>query len=168
MVTRLFGGRRTDTSSLVFRAASLGFAAGLRSMVPIGVLARHHGDAPRSASWRRWIPFRTPAARTILQLAASGELIVDKLPMVPSRITPGPLGGRIAVGAVSGAAIGTEYRSPSAPVLGAVLGGAGAIAGAFAGYRARTHVTSTYGIPDLPVALVEDALAIGIATRAVQ
>ncbi len=168
MVTRLFGGRRTDTSSLIFRAASLGFAAGLRSMVPIGVLARYHGDAPRSAPWRRWIPFRTPTTRTIMQVSTGGEMIVDKLPIVPPRINPGPLGGRITIGAVSGAAIGTEYRSPSAPVLGAVLGGAGAVAGAFAGNRARTHVTSTYGVPDLPVALIEDALALGIATRAVR
>lgn len=169
MGTRVFGGweRRTDTRSLVVRALSLGFAAGLRSMVPLGALARHHPNAPRSASWRQWIPFRWPVARTILLVSTGGEMLVDKLPIVPPRISPGPLGGRIAIGAVSGAAIGTEYRLPSATALGAVLGAAGAVAGAFAGYRARTYVTSTYHLPDAPVALVEDALAIGIATRAV-
>ncbi len=168
MGTRLFGGPRTDTTSLVFRAASLGFTAGLRSVIPLGVLARHHADAPRSALWRRWIPFRSPAARAILQINAGGEVIVDKLPIVPPRINPGPLGGRIFCGAVSGAAIGSEYRSRSSIALGAVLGGAAAAAGAFAGYRARTFVTSTYQLPDVPVALVEDALAFGIATRAMQ
>jgi len=137
-------------------------------MTPIGALAWHHDQAPRSAPWRQWFPFRTPAARTIALISTGGELIVDKLPVVPHRINPGPLSGRIAVGAVSGAAIGSEYRSPSAPVLGAALGAAGAIAGSFAGYRARTHVTRTYNLPDAPVALVEDALAIGIATRAVR
>lgn len=167
MGTRLFGSPRSDTSSLMFRAVSLGFAAGLRSMVPIGALARHHADAPRSAPWRRWIPFRWPPARTIMQIITGGEMLVDKLPIVPSRVAPGPLGGRVAVGAVSGAAVGSEYRSPSATALGAVVGAAGAVAGAFIGYRTRTYLTSTYHLPDLPVALVEDALAVGIASRAV-
>jgi len=103
----------------------------------------------------------------MLLVSTGGEMLVDKLPMVPRRTSPGPLGGRIAIGAVSGAAIGSEYRVPLATALGAILGGAGAAAGAFAGYRARTYVTSTYHLPDAPVALVEDALAIGIATRAV-
>jgi uncharacterized membrane protein len=154
--------------SLVLRAASLGFAAGLRSMVPLGVLARHYSDAPRSASWRRWIPFRWPAARTIIQVSTAGEAIVDKLPIVPPRINPGPLGGRIVVGAISGAAIGSEYRLGSGIALGVVLGGAGAVAGALAGYRARTYLTNTHHLPDLPVALGEDALAIAIASRAVR
>jgi uncharacterized membrane protein len=49
-----------------------------------------------------------------------------------------------------------------------MLGAAGGAAGSFAGYQARGYVTSTYGVPDLPVALVEDAVAFGIAERAVR
>ncbi len=155
-------------TSLVIRAAALGFAAGLRSQVPNAALARHHEEAPRSASWRTWIPFRWPAARTIMRFSAIGEAIGDKLPTVPSRLTPGPLGGRIVFGAFAGASIGSEYRADSAVALGAVLGGSAALAGSFAGARARIHITSRYGLPDVSVALVEDALALGIATRAVR
>lgn len=168
MGTRFFGAGRSDTRSLVVRAASLGFAGGLRSQVANAALARHYHDAPRSASWRQWIPFRWPAARTIMQAGAVGEMIGDKLPKTPSRLAPGPLGGRVAFGAFAGAAIGSEYRSRSAITFGAVLGGAGALAGSYGGYHARTYVTSTYGIPDAPVALAEDALAAGIATCAVR
>lgn len=168
MGTRLFSGRRSDSRSLVIRAVSLGFAAGLRSQVPNAALARRHGEAPRPAGWRHWLPFRWPAARNIMQVGAVGEMIGDKSPMTPSRLAPAPLGGRIAFGALAGAAIGSEYRSGSAIAAGAVLGGAGAVAGSFGGYRARSYLTSRYQIPDLPVALAEDVLAVGIARRAVR
>lgn len=168
MGTRLFGAGRSGTRSLIVRAASLGFATGLRSQVANAALARRHDDAPRAAGWRTWIPFRWPAARTIMQVGAVGEMIGDKLPTTPSRIAPGPLGGRIAFGAFAGAALGSEYRSRSAIALGAILGGIGALAGSFGGYHARNAVTSTYGLPDLPVALAEDALAVGIASQAVR
>jgi uncharacterized membrane protein len=42
---------------------------------------------------------------------------------------------------------------------GAVLGGAGAIAGAFAGYHMRKRLSRE--MPDLGAAVLEDALAIG-------
>lgn len=168
MGTRLFGAGRSGTKSLIVRAAALGFAAGLRSQVANATLARHFDDAPRSAAWRTWIPFRWPAARTIMQVGAVGEMIGDKLPNTPSRLAAGPLGGRIASGAFIGAAIGSEYRSRSALIVGAVLGGAGAAAGSYSGYHGRTYVTSTFGVPDLPVALAEDVLAAGIAMRAVR
>lgn len=170
MGTRLFGrwARRSDTGSLLARAAALGFATGLRSQIANATLARHHDDAPPAAGWRTWLPFRWPAGRVIAQVAAAGEMVGDKLPMTPSRIAPQPLGGRIAFGAFAGAALGSEYRSRAAIALGAVLGGASAVAGSYGGYHARSAVTSRYGLPDLPVALAEDALAIGIADRAVR
>lgn len=172
MKTWLFSRRErgcgSDMKSLVIRAAALGFAAGLRSQVANAALARQYDQAPRSAGWRGWMPFRWPAARTIMWFSAIGEAIGDKLPIVPSRLTPGPLGGRIIFGAFAGAAIGSEYRADSAVGLGAVLGGSAALAGSFVGSRARTHITSRYGLPDLPVALIEDGLAAGIATRAVR
>lgn len=169
MVTRVFGGGgRTGTGSLVVRAAAAGFATGLRSQIVVAALARRHDAAPRAAGWRTWIPFRWSQARTALQVGAVGELIGDKLPATPSRTAPVPLVGRIAFGAFGGAAVGSEYRVRSAVALGAVLGGAGAVAGSFGGYKARTFVTSRYELPDLPVALAEDALAFGIASQVVR
>jgi len=46
-------------------------------------------------------------------------------------------------------------------VIGAVLGGAGGLIGAFAGYQARTRLVRALGVPDVVIALVEDAVAIG-------
>lgn len=46
-------------------------------------------------------------------------------------------------------------------VLGAVLGGVGGIAGAFAGYEVRTRLERALNFPDLIIVVLEDAVAIG-------
>jgi uncharacterized membrane protein len=45
--------------------------------------------------------------------------------------------------------------------FGVVLGVAGAIAGAFAGYQLRSGLVKALKVPDLVIALLEDAVAIG-------
>jgi len=46
-------------------------------------------------------------------------------------------------------------------VLGAVLGAVGGLLGAFAGYKARTGLVKALKVPDIVIALLEDAVAIG-------
>ena len=138
-------------------AVGVGVVAGLRALAAPAVLAW--------AAKRRWIrlgnsPFATiisaKASKRITDLAVS-ELIADKLPFTPSRLKAGPLASRIVSGAVCGATI---YGVVKRPLMeGAVLGGVGAIAGAFAGYHMRKRLSRD--MPDLGVAALEDALAIG-------
>jgi uncharacterized membrane protein len=138
-------------------AVGIGVVAGLRAFAAPAVLTW--------AAKRRWIrlgnsPFATiisaKASKRITDLAVS-ELIADKLPFTPSRLKAGPLASRIVSGAVCGATI---YGVVKRPLMeGAVLGGVGAIAGAFAGYHMRKRLSRD--MPDLGVAALEDALAIG-------
>ena len=138
-------------------AVGIGAVAGLRALTAPAVLAW--------AAERRLIrlgssPFATiisaTAAKRITDFAVS-ELIADKLPFTPSRLKAGPLASRIVSGAVCGATI---YGVVKRPLMeGAVLGGVGAIAGAFAGYHMRKRLSRD--MPDLGVAALEDALAIG-------
>ena len=138
-------------------AVGIGVVAGLRALAAPAVLAW--------AAKRRWIrlgnsPFATiisgKASKRITDLAVS-ELIADKLPFTPSRLKAGPLASRIVSGAVCGATI---YGVVKRPLMeGAILGGVGAIAGAFAGYHMRKRLSRD--MPDLGVAVLEDALAIG-------
>ncbi|AXC14942.1 hypothetical protein ACPOL_5696 [Acidisarcina polymorpha] len=95
----------------------------------------------------------------VFTLLALGELVADKLPFIPSRITPGPLVVRFLFGAVCGVAFCVS--SGAAWLLGAILGGIGAVAGAYAGYHLRYRLTTASGLPDIVVALVEDVVAIG-------
>jgi uncharacterized membrane protein len=138
-------------------AVGIGAVAGLRAFAAPAVLAW--------AAKRRWIrlgnsPFATiisaKASKRITDLAVS-ELIADKLPFTPSRLKAGPLASRIVSGAVCGATI---YGLVKRPLMeGGVLGGVGAIAGALAGYHMRKRLSR--GEPNLGVAVLEDALAIG-------
>ena len=146
--------KRSYTPAL---AIGIGAVAGLRALTAPAVLAW--------AAKRRWIrlgnsPFATiisaKASKSITDLAVS-ELIADKLPFTPSRLKAGPLATRIVSGAVCGVTI---YGVVKRPLMeGAVLGGVGAIAGAFAGYHMRKRLSRD--MPDLGVAALEDALAIG-------
>lgn len=157
-----------STRSLVGRALLAGLSAGLRSMTPLGVLASERNDGSTKAGWKNWPILRSGFGRTALQLSWLGEMIADKLPVIPPRINPGPLGGRMLFGALAGMAIGTEGKGATPGIGGAMAGIAGAIAGSYGGYRARTYLTNDLGLPDMPGALVEDATAFAIARKAIR
>jgi uncharacterized membrane protein len=146
------------------QAAAMGFVAGLRSQIPFLMLVRAAGKngfatgAERPLSW-----LRHPQAQTLLFLAAAGEVVVDKLPFIPSRTDPGPLLGRLAFGAAAGAAIAVETHAPLAKH--AAVGAASALVGSFAGRFGRAIVVRTTGLPDLVVALAEDGLAFWLGDR---
>src|SRR3954469_12962902 len=136
----------------------IGVVAGLRSMTP-----------PAAVSWAArlgWLHLEnTPlaflgfaATPYILSLFAIGELINDKLPKTPSRKALVPFTARIVTGAFSGAALG----APSGALAGGLLAGAvGGAAGTLAGYEFRSRLVKATGGKDLPIALVEDAIAVG-------
>jgi len=88
---------------------------------------------------------------------ALAELIADKLPFTPSRLKATPLISRIVSGAICGATLHDTTKRPLAE--GAVLGALGALAGAITGYHVRQKLNRD--MPDLAVALLEDALAVG-------
>lgn len=97
-------------------------------------------------------------ARILTLIAAAGELAVDKTPLVPDRVGPPSLGGRIAAGAYTGRAV--------AGPAGIAVGAASAAIGSFATFRARGLATERTGLPDPVVAVAEDAVALGAALLA--
>jgi uncharacterized membrane protein len=136
----------------------IGVIAGLRSMT-----------APAVVSWAArmgWLHLEsTPLAFLgyavtpyIFTVLAIGELIADKLPKTPSRKTPGPFIGRIVTGALSGAALGAASQSLTGGLVAGALGG---VAGTLAGYEFRSRLVKATGGKDLPIALLEDLIAIG-------
>ena len=144
----------------------LGVMAGLRSMTPPAVVAwtahRWPALAQSSFSFMGW-----PVTAYILAAFAALELVTDKLPFTPSRLTPVPLGARIFAGGLVGATLAAASQQSLA--VGALVGAAGGLAGSYAGYHARRALVTKVGLPDLAVALIEDAITIAtsilIATR---
>ena len=94
-----------------------------------------------------------PVSLVVFTLLAIGELLADKLPFIPRRTMVGPLVVRVVSGALCCAAWAWWFPS-------VLMGGIGGIASAFAGYYFRRWLTVCRGLPDLPVALAEDAVAI--------
>jgi uncharacterized membrane protein len=136
----------------------MGVVAGLRSLLAPAVLTWTAQKKLVNKSFPLAGVVSRPLSRKMIKLAA-GELLADKLPFTPNRISPGPLALRIASGASCGAVIAILARASAKE--GALLGGAGALAGAFGGYYARKSFRRNH--PDLAVALVEDALALALA-----
>ena len=146
-------------SQVLLLAFLIGVVSGLRSLT-----------APALVAWaahRNWLNLsNTPlsfmastAAVVIFTVLAFAELVADKLPFTPSRLKPPGLISRIVLGGLSGA--GVAVSGVQSIVLGTVLGAVGGIAGAFAGYEVRTRLVKALKVPDLVIALLEDAMAIG-------
>jgi uncharacterized membrane protein len=133
--------------------------AGLRSMTAPAAIAwaSQFGRLPELG--RTSLSFLTaPATAYIFTALACAELVGDKLPFTPSRLTIGPLAGRVVMGALSGMALFAAVHQ-SMPI-GGMAGGLGAGAGAYIGYHLRRALTMRAKLPDFLVALVEDAVAI--------
>jgi uncharacterized membrane protein len=147
-------------SSLVFLLAlGIGLVTGLRSLTGPALVcwAAHLGWLNLEGSSLTFM--ESTVATYAFSTMALGELIADKLPFIPNRTSPGPLFGRVVLGALSGAALcaATGYSS----VAGAILGGVGGVIGAFAGYRARIGLVKASRLPDWLIAVLEDLVAVG-------
>lgn len=135
----------------------IGVLAGLRTMTPPAVVswAARLGWLRLENTWLAFLGFAvTPY---ILSALAIGELINDKLPKTPSRKAPVPFAARVVSGALCGAALAATRQG----VIGGLIAGAlGGIAGTLAGYEFRARLVRAIGGNDLPIALLEDAVAI--------
>jgi uncharacterized membrane protein len=135
----------------------LGVVAGLRSLTPLAAVswAARLGWLHLENTALAFLGFS--ATPWIMSVLAIGELINDKLPKTPSRKAPVPFAARIVVGAFSGAALGM----PGGAVIEGVLAGAlGGVAGTLGGYEFRRRLVAATGGKDLPIALLEDAIAV--------
>ena len=140
-------------------ALGIGFVAGLRSLTAPAVVAWgvHLGWLNLHDSPLAFIGSTTAVA--VFSLLAIGELVADKLPMIPKRTAPAPLMARVVTGGLCGACLCTAVGKSL--VVGALLGGIGGVVGAFAGYGIRRRLD--LHIKDLVVAVCEDVVAVGLA-----
>ena len=135
----------------------IGVIAGLRALM-----------APTMVSWGAglgWIPLAdtglhfmaSPITRYLMSFFALGEILNDKLPKTPSRKVPPQFIARVVMGGFSGAAIGLAKGSW---IVGLLAGAVGAVVGTLGGAEFRGRLVKATGGRDLPIALLEDAIAI--------
>lgn len=140
----------------------LGMTVGLRTMTAMAVLCwfawtqllPQHG-------WTFWVG--SLVSVIVFTVCAVGEYVVDTLPTTGSRTAPGPLIARIVFGGLVGVVAAHAVIEPA--VGGAIFGVVGALIGAFGGVRVRMYWSRALG-KDLPVALTESAIALGLAVGA--
>ena len=142
-------------------ALGLGFAAGLRAFTPPAVVAwaAHLGWLNLNNSPLAFMG--SIVTVVIFSILALFELFADLQPTTPKRTAPFPLTARILTGGLCGACL--SAASNQSLIIGAILGGVGAIIGAFAGYEIRRRLVGALNIKDIFLALLEDAVTIGLA-----
>lgn len=153
------------TSSALLRPLLLGLATGMRSQLGVAVLA--WSEPARTGETAALRTLRSPVGRAAAGLAAAGEIVGDKLPQTPSRLTSTVFTARLASGLVVGA-LAANSTDKRAVGIGGALGLAGAAAGTYAGAYYRKVAVERTALPDLPFAVIEDTVAAGLAATAVK
>jgi uncharacterized membrane protein len=142
-------------------ALGIGIVAGLRSLT-----------APAAVSWAAhldWLDLHesifsfmgSTTAVTIFSFLAAAEFVGDILPRTPRRTLPGPLAARFLSGGLSAACLVTS--SDRSLLIGVLLGGIGAVIGAYAGYETRRRAVAGLRVKDVMVAVPEDVVAVAVA-----
>ena len=140
-------------------ALLIGVVCGLRSMTAPAVVCcgAHLGWLSLAGTPLAFLAHPVPLV--LFTIFAVGELIADKLPVIPARTKIGPLVVRILFGAISGAALAVSGHAVLG--VGGIMGAVGAVIGAYAGYAYRRAANGSGKLPDLPVAFLEDLIAAG-------
>jgi uncharacterized membrane protein len=142
----------------------LGLATGLRCMTPIAVLCwfAYLGHLRVEGTWASWTANSVSVG--VFTVLAAAELVGDKLPAIPSRIEIGPLGARLFFAGLLGA-IGATVLG-GLVLEGVLLGTIGAVLGSFGGFTMRRDLVERLRSKDWPVAVAEDAVAVGCSVIA--
>ncbi|HTQ18993.1 DUF4126 domain-containing protein [Mycobacterium sp.] len=139
-------------------ALLIGVIAGLRSLTAPAVVswAAYCGTIELHHTWAAFMA--SLIAAIFFTVGAVAELVNDKLPKTPPRTAPPVFAARIIMGGFAGAVIGASHHW-TVTCLGAGI--IGAVLGTLGGYQARKRLVAAIGGKDLPIALLEDAVAIG-------
>lgn len=148
---------------LSLRALTMGAIAGMRSLTAPALLSlaesRQKMPAHDPIEQSFVEKLASPRVTTALGVMALGEMVVDKLPMTPSRTQLPSVVFRTLSGAVVGSVLfDAEEQNPLA---GAAVGAVGALAATFGLYHLRKATGEKLKVADPLLGMAEDALAIG-------
>ena len=146
-------------------ALFIGAVAGMRAFTAPAVMAWAAALQwiNLNGTWAEWLSH--PVTVTVLTLLAVGEFITDQLPSTPARTVPMQFMARIVSGGFAGAVLGTAWNYTWTALGAGVIG---AVIGTLVGFGMRQRLVAANGGHDLPIALVEDSIAVlgGLAIAA--
>ncbi|MBS1693583.1 MAG: DUF4126 family protein [Actinobacteria bacterium] len=143
---------------ILLLAVLVGVVAGLRAMTAPAVVAwgAALGWIDVDGRWSEWVGH--PITVGVLTVLLLVELVTDQLPKTPSRKSTPQFATRLITGAFAGAVIGSAFFHTFSAIGAGVIG---AVLGTLGGYEARRRLVAANGGRDLPIALLEDAVAVG-------
>lgn len=151
--------------NLLIRTISLGVMSGIRSMAGPAAIANWATRHPKKLRGTVFSPLTNRSVARLASLALLGEMLIDKLPILPDRVATLPLLGRAAWGGAAGA---VAYKGMGRSSLqGAGIAALAAVASTHVTYRLRVGLKGLLRLPDLLVALVEDVVIFFLARRIV-
>jgi uncharacterized membrane protein len=144
-------------------ALLIGVVAGLRALTPPAVVAWGGalGWIDLEGTWAQFLTH--PITLAVLTVLLVVELVTDQLPNTPARTVAVQFAARLFTGAFAGAVLVTGVLAAAKTgtiISGIGAGMIGAVLGTMGGYRVRKSLVARNGGKDLPVALVEDVLAV--------
>lgn len=155
---------QTQQQSLVpyVQAMGAGAITGMRSMAAPAIIHTFFEQfaAPQEVNGKLRYLLASSHSLRVVHALSIGEMISDKLPLMPARTDTLPLLGRGVLGALAGAAIFSAYRKP--PVVGAVVSGSAALCSTYGSYYLRRTISEKTPLPDVVAGLVEDGVMIGL------
>jgi uncharacterized membrane protein len=162
------------------RAALIGAVTGSRSVTGLAALTL---ATPAAAATQPDRALGSVWAKALVTAGALGELVGDKLPAAPDRLSPRGLAGRVLLAALTGQVVARRAwpprpgdPGPADPDLAGNLAGPAAataaavgtaLAAAWLGSHWRRVAARHFG-RDWPGAVLEDAAALSLAAAAVR
>jgi uncharacterized membrane protein len=148
----------------MFWTILLATATGMRTMTAIAVICwgAYLGYLPVEGTWAAWTA--SLVSVIVFTVLALGEYVGDTLARTPSRKKLPLVAGRLCFGILVGLVIAAALGQPKAG--GVILGVIGALIGTYGGYRVRMFGARLFK-RDLPMALIESAVALAFAVFAV-
>ncbi len=146
-------------TNVYLQSIFIGMFAGMRSMSAPALVSNYLSD--KQSPEIEDSVFRLLASQKaayVLTMLAVGEMVADKLPIIPDRISPVPLVGRAVSGAICGASLSIVKDKDSN--IGALAGGVAAIVSAYGFYHLRRKLGEDTGIPDVLIGLAEDVIVV--------
>ena len=142
--------------NLLLRAAILGATSGMRSTAGPATITRRAYEHPKGFDGTIFRLLSKRPVMVLVTLAQLSEFVIDKLPILPDRISPLPLLGRAFYGGAAAAAAFAEARRPL--LLGGAIGAFSAVASAHLFYRLRVGAAEVSHLPDPLLAIAEDGV----------
>jgi uncharacterized membrane protein len=149
--------KKAQKKRTTLQALGLGAIAGMRAIAAPALLSHYLAKDPAGSLYNTRLRYlQRPFVATGLKFLAGAEMIGDKLPAIPDRITPPPLAARVLSGAVVGATVAGANERPK--ITGALLGMAGALVASFGFFYLRKKLGQESGLPNVALGLMEDAV----------